>query len=225
MRFRIGSGIELSSLAVATHRICEASMSTSMNSSLKCVAVSRSSSAVQRAHRIVARIAAGLVDLVEHDDRIGVFALDQRLRDLAGPRVMPLRRRAGQHPSRRQRAHRHELEARRERMGQALREIRLAEARLAEQQHRRELDRLVAGDGERQEFAQIVETCVEIGRRVVQVVDGCGGRRLDDVARAAELAHPVVPALEPFVALGGAVLAAPGPRRRPSRSAAGPRAE
>ena len=50
-----------------------------------------------------------------------------------------------------------------ERMREPLREVRLAEARLAEQQHRRELDRLVAGDGERQELAQVVDDAPKLG--------------------------------------------------------------
>jgi hypothetical protein len=102
-------------------------------------------------------------------------------------------------------------------------EIGLAEAGLAEEQHGQELDGLVSGHGKRQMLAQIVDDAVEVRRGVVEVVDGGDGRRLDDVARPAELAHPVIPARQAFVALGGAVPLVPGRRRRPSRSAAGPR--
>ena len=110
---------------------------------------------VERADRIVTRVAAGLVDFVQYDDGICVLALDQRLRDLAGPRVMPLRRCTRQNPARRQRAHRHELESGAKRLSELLREIRFAEPRLAEKQHRCKLHRLVAGDGERQIFSQV----------------------------------------------------------------------
>jgi hypothetical protein len=92
-----------------------------------------------------------------------VFALDQRLRDAAGSRVVPLRRCAGQHPARRQRVHRHELVAGAERVREALREVGLAQARLAEQQDRQELDGLVAGDRERERLAQVVDDVVKLG--------------------------------------------------------------
>jgi hypothetical protein len=127
------------------------------------------------------------------------------LRDLAGARVVPLCRRAGQHPAGGQGAHGHELEAGRQRVRQLLGEIGLAQAGLAEQQHRRELHGFVAGDRERQELAQVVDHGPEVRRGVVELVDGGGRGRLDDVARAAQLAHAVVPALEALVALSGAV--------------------
>ena len=76
---------------------------------------------------------------------------------------MPLCGGTRQDPTRGQRAHRHKLESRPERLCELLREIRLAETRLAEEQHRRELHRFVAGDGERQEFAQVVDDAREVG--------------------------------------------------------------
>ncbi|MCY1548576.1 hypothetical protein D9M68_846970 [compost metagenome] len=47
--------------------------------------------AVERTQRIVLRVRAGLVDLVDHDHRVGVLAVDQRLEHLAGFGAFPLR--------------------------------------------------------------------------------------------------------------------------------------
>ena len=67
------------------------------------------------------------------------------------------------------------------------------------------MNRFVAGDGEGQEFAQVVDDTREVGRSLVKIVDCRRCRRLDDVARAAELEHAVVPTLETFVAARHAV--------------------
>jgi len=46
---------------------------------------------VEGAQRVVLRVAGGLVDLVHHDHRIGIFAFHQGLEDLARARALPLR--------------------------------------------------------------------------------------------------------------------------------------
>jgi hypothetical protein len=91
MRFRMGSGMQRSSLAVATQITWLASMGTSANSSVKAVRGVVLQQAVQRAQRVVGMLAAGLVDLVDHHHRVGVLAVDQRLEHLARARALPLR--------------------------------------------------------------------------------------------------------------------------------------
>ena len=98
---------------------------------------------VEASERVVLRVAAGLVDLVHDDHRVGVVAVDERVEDLAGLGVLPLRRGARQDPAGGQRAHADELVAGTEQLGQAAREVRLADAGIAEQQHRLELERIV----------------------------------------------------------------------------------
>jgi hypothetical protein len=87
-------------------------------------------------------------------------------------------------------------------LGEPFREIGLAQPRFAQKQHRRELHRFVGGDGQRQTLAQIVDDVDEIGRFFAEIVDCRRCRRLDDVARPAQLPHPVVPTLEALVVQG-----------------------
>lgn len=55
--------------------------------------------AVERSHRVIAGVAARLVDLVKHHDGVGEVAMHQGVRHFAWFGVAPLRGGAGQHPA------------------------------------------------------------------------------------------------------------------------------
>jgi hypothetical protein len=126
--------------------------------------------AVQRTERVVGVFAAGLVDLVDHHHRVRILAIDQRLEHLAGARALPLRRGAAQHPAGRERTHRDETHAGSEQAGQLAREVRLAHTRRAQQQRRRDLQRVAAVLAQRQLAFHVVEHLREVRHLVVQVV-------------------------------------------------------
>ena len=90
-------------------------------------------------------------------------------------------------------------------MGEVFGKVSLAKARLPEQQDRRELHGLVAGNSECEEFLEVVDHRAEIGRGVVEIVDRAVGGGLDDETRSAEHPHAVVPALQSLVGSGRAV--------------------
>jgi hypothetical protein len=80
-------------LAVVIQMTWLASIGTSANSSVKLRAVSCSSRLYSAPSGSYCASAAGFVDLVEHDHRVGILALDQGLEHLARFGALPLRRR------------------------------------------------------------------------------------------------------------------------------------
>ena len=80
-------------------------------------------------------------------------------------------------------------EAGAEHMGELLREMRLADAGLSEQQDGREMHRLVAGDRQRKVAFEVVQHGCEIRTAGVQRIEPVERRRLDDVAHATQLLH------------------------------------
>ena len=151
-------------------------------------------------------VRARLVELVHDDDRVRVLAVEERVEHLAGLRVLPLRRSAGEHPARSQRAHGHEAEAGAEELSKLAREVRLADARLAEEQHRRQLDRVVRVDAEREVPADVREHHGEVGQLLEQALHLGQRRRLDGEALAAQAHHLLVERAQRFVRRCGQLL-------------------
>ncbi|CAG9226340.1 conserved hypothetical protein [Burkholderia vietnamiensis] len=147
---------------------------------------------VQRAERIVLRVAAGLVDLVDGDHRVRVAAVDERIEHLPRLRVLPLRRRARQNPAGRQRTHRHVVIRGAEQLRERLREMGLADPRRAEQQDRHQLEPVVRLETQRDLLAHVVERLGEIGQRCAERVERRHPVRLHAKAQIAGLEHPLV---------------------------------
>ncbi|CAM2162805.1 hypothetical protein BLAT2472_120047 [Burkholderia latens] len=147
---------------------------------------------VQRAERIVLRIAAGLVDLVDCDHGIRIAAVDKRVEHLAGLRVLPLRRRTRQDPAGRQRTHRHVVIGGAEQLRKRLREMRLADPGRPEQQDRHQFEPVLRLEAQRDLLAHVAERLGEIGQRVVEFVERRHPVRLHAKAQIAGLEHPLV---------------------------------
>jgi hypothetical protein len=145
-------------------------------------------------------LAAGsLVDLVDHHHRVGIGAIDQRLEDLARARALPLAGRARQHPARGQAAHRDEAHAGAEQCRNLAREVGLAHARRAEQQHRRDLEGVAAVLRQRELAFEIVQHFVEVGQIVVEVLHRRQAAGLDLEALGPALEHALVGAAQRLV--------------------------
>ncbi|VWC50282.1 hypothetical protein BLA6863_07810 [Burkholderia lata] len=147
---------------------------------------------VQRAERIVLRIAAGLVDLVDRDHRVRVAAVHERIEHLARLRVLPLRRRTRQDPAGRQRTHRHVVVRGAEQLRERLCEMRLADARGPEQQDRHQFEPVVRFEAQRDLLAHVVERLGEIGQCLAERVERRHPVRLHAEAQIARLEHPLV---------------------------------
>mmetsp|Transcript_11770 Transcript_11770/g.27564 ORF Transcript_11770/g.27564 Transcript_11770/m.27564 type:complete len:408 (+) Transcript_11770:337-1560(+) len=158
--------------------------------------------AVERTEGVVGSLAAGLVDLVHHHHRVRVVAVHERLEHLAGSRAPPLAAGAGEHPAGGQRAHRHETHAGAQQLRQLPREMRLAHAGRAEQQQRRDLERVAAVVAQRDLAPHIVQHLVKVGQLVVQGVHGRQPRGLDLEALLALLEHALIGGAQGFVLLG-----------------------
>src|SRR6185295_2144914 len=79
-----------------------------------------------------------------------------------------------------------------EKLGQLAREVRLADARLAEQQHRRQLDRVVGIDAQREVLADVFQHFAEVRQLLEQALHLGEGGRLDGEALAAQAQHLLV---------------------------------
>src|SRR5207237_7763685 len=99
---------------------------------------------------------------------------------------------AGEHPAGSERAHRHEAEAGAEELRHLARKMRLADARLTEQQHRWQLDRVVGIDAQRKMFADVLQHRGEVGQRLEELIHLRQRRKLHREALAAELEHLLV---------------------------------
>ena len=174
---------------------------------MKRVAVFDLEQLVERAERVVLPVGARLVELVDHDHRVGVVAVQESVEHLARLGVLPLRGGARQHPARGERAHRHEAEAGAEQLGHLAREMRLADSGLAEQQHRRQLDRVVGVDAQREVLADVGEHLGEVGQLVEQALHRRQRRGLDGEALAAEAHHLLVERAQRLVGGGGKLVA------------------
>ena len=124
--------------------------------------------AVQGTQRVVLRVAAGLVDFVHHDDGVGVFALHQGLEHLARACAFPLCRRPRQQPASGHGAHRQQVHARAQQLGQVAGKVGLADAGWAQQQHGGHLQPIAAVLRQGYVAFHIVQHVGEVGQQLVQ---------------------------------------------------------
>jgi hypothetical protein len=128
MRFRIGSGMARSSLAVMiqiTWLSVDRNFREFVHERLRGVVFQQ---AVERTERVVLRVGAGLVDLVDHDHggwRTGLPPVHRTPCPASRPSIAKTRPTAA---SRGHRAHRHEAHAGSEQVGELAREVGLADA-------------------------------------------------------------------------------------------------
>ncbi len=159
--------------------------------------------AVQRAQRVVLGIGCRLVDLVDHDHRVGILAVHQRLEHLARPRALPLGGRAREQPTGGHRAHGHHAHAGAQQIGQLAREMGLADARRAQQQHGRDLQAVAAVLRQRHVALDVVQRVGEVGQLLIQVAHVGYATGFDLEALGAALEHALVSVAKRLVLMRG----------------------
>ncbi|EWS63850.1 hypothetical protein Y695_02913 [Hydrogenophaga sp. T4] len=145
--------------------------------------------AVERAQWVVLRVGAGLVDLVDHDHRVGVLAVHQGLEHLARFGALPLRRGPRQQPAGRHRAHRDQAHAGTQQVGDLFGEMGLAHAGWPEQQDRGHLQAVAAVLAEGHVALHVVQHLTKIGQQVVQRCHVGHARGFDSEALGAAFEH------------------------------------
>ena len=147
--------------------------------------------AVERSQRIVLGIGAGLVDLVHHDDRVGVLPVDQRLKHLARFGAFPLGGRTREQPAGGHAAHGDQAHAGAQQIGDLAGKVRLADARWPQQEHGGHLQAVVTVLAQGHVPPDVVQRIGEVGQLLVQRRHVGDTRWLDGKALGSTIQHPL----------------------------------